>query len=174
MHNFASPYDSRCFPLCIKYPAFKTVHPPIALLTSVLQTLEPQNSQRTMMIPRLPASTSRLSLWFRLPPVPVSSAASDKTDVKHAQSYWAEVFAFSVCSCKSPPFVRLEGGFLPAGLCKLLEIKDYIISYHSSILVSFLLFFSLSAFTVNVLVIWQDQCTQVRLSFLSTDIVCQK
>ncbi len=57
----------------------------------------------------------------------------------------AEVFAFSVCSCKSPPFVRLEEGFLPAGLCKLLEIKDYIISYHSSILV-FFLSFSLSDF----------------------------
>lgn len=48
-----------------------------------------------------------------------------------------EVFAFSVCSfCKSPPSVRLEEGFLPAGLCKLLEIKDYIISYHSSVVLS--------------------------------------
>lgn len=58
-------------------------------------------------------------------------------DVKTCSLTGAKVFVFSVCSsCKSPPFVRPEEGFLPAGLCKLLEIKDYIISYHSSVVLS--------------------------------------
>lgn len=74
----------------------------------MLRTLEPLNPQGTTLILRPPASTSR---WYSLT--------------------GAEIFVFSVCSsCKSPPSVRLEEGFLPAGLCKLLEIKDYIISYH--------------------------------------------
>lgn len=53
---------------------------------------------------------------------------------------------FSVCSsCKSPPSVRLEEGLLPAGLCKFLKIKNYIISYHSSVSVTVFV-----SFIVNV------------------------
>lgn len=35
--------------------------------------------------------------------------------------------------CKSPPLVRPRDAFLPAGLCKLLEIKNSIISYHPDV-----------------------------------------
>lgn len=51
-------------PCVIKYPAFKTLHPPTALLTSVLQTLKPLNSQRTTPILGPPPSATRSSLWF--------------------------------------------------------------------------------------------------------------
>lgn len=41
---------------------------------------------------------------------------------------------FSVCALvKALPSLGLEEGYLPAGLCKLMEIKDYFISYHSPV-----------------------------------------
>lgn len=43
----------------------------------------------------------------------------------------------NLCSpCKKKPSVRPEEESLPAGLCKLLELKNYMISYHSSVLLS--------------------------------------
>lgn len=47
--------------LYLTYPAFKTPHPPAALLTSVLRIVEPLNSQGTTLTPRLPSLTLNIS-----------------------------------------------------------------------------------------------------------------
>lgn len=74
----------------------------------------------------------------------------------------------SLCSsCKSPPSVRWEEGFLPAGL--LLEIKDYVISYHSSVSVSVFV-----SFCCRGVADLTGSVTPVRSAFLSTDVAQKK
>lgn len=57
MHNVTSPYDSRFFPPYKKYPAFKTPSPTYCLVNLSASTLEPLNSQGTLLILRQPTST---------------------------------------------------------------------------------------------------------------------
>lgn len=63
----------------------------------------------------------------------LSVPVCEKLDLKLCYWCWDLcVLCLFFCLEKLSP-VRLREGFLPAGLCKLLEIKNYIISYHSDI-----------------------------------------
>ncbi len=132
MHNMTCPHVSRCFFMCIKYPAFKTLHPPTASLTSVLQPLNSQGNTAILRLPALTQTSTRLSQLCCKTTLSLTGA---------------EIFGFSVCSCKSPSSVRLEEGFL----CKLLEIKDYIISYTTCLCLC------LWTFSVNVWVVTRSK-----------------